>query len=1544
MQTVSPNGHQESHPVQISLKRLREIPVPLPDFAVKTQDPAYIPPYIPPALPANKYPAACFNSGDPIPDSAHLITMQNNLISHKEPSTIKVCLTKHMQDGSQEKTVMKNTQDSSNCKSRDVKISQFASGQKETILTTLNKRAQAAPATKAVKVKLLEDVKAAQKTSTRAAKESHSEFDCATTVAAATAAAIASAVPVLKVRSDMEAQVNSVSQLLNKLQEADRHLQRLNEQQSKVQTQPLDMQYRERVTQLEDQLTKLTEQRLQHLEKLQQQQIDMQSHFLSSTVKDFLCQHKTTAPVCASLTSEAPKLRPVHQLEQASSSIPSNTSNTGANACSSTEDTRQSGKSPLETPAPRRCAPVPISMAAQVTQKTSLEKENVNECKVPPCLGKVNSLRQHDDRSSSYTAIDKKDTSLKYPRHGNNSFILEPVTSSKSHCGSGYPTTEPALRKASEVLYDLGSLKKEMHGIIQEAKQWRSQVDELKPTARPSTPCLFSAVEKPQSCLLKTANPPKSKFEDAERILKDVRYSKKVLEDNLEAIIRAKDGAAVYSLISALTTDSNGAEKIRIQKDVDLWISKMNSEIQDELTTKDSGKKLADHRVHEMAQRRKVGSASDLKNIKGPGKTSSKTIKPSAEAPAKSQHKLSGERFPGQHRKNDVLSQVLLKKDGRSKESNESALLNEDALDQIYGKPRYQGHRSTLKKGPYLRFTSPSPKSKPQRPKVVETVRGVKQKSAKVQTGFDEYATSIIKSRIRDLHAPSKYEPQYLFNPKREAVDVNTAREGHLIPMAIPLGRTQSGGAAPVPISVLITQSQPTTVTVSIPPTSPKLKQKATKPNIAVVEMRSEKRDPPKLTVEVLPCVDIDSIASDSTDVSQSTAGTSPPPPAQPDIQLPVSAESEEEILAFPGTSFVQDLDMVQDEEEEDDTAERVLELDGWTDTHPPHYHGIPFPPPAPAPPVVTDILDGIINRKETLENRLVSWVEQEIMARIISDMQPMRADAVPDISRDSSVSITSDIVETAGGEGLQLFVDAGIPVDSGLVRKLVDEALAEIIAVMLGEREACGAPNTQPTEPPRQVPEEAVPTPQCTPPASPPLSVREPSMVKTPVLSPQTSLEEPISQAETAENVGLQIVRSPIHTPPITPPVSPPRVVTPTPPVSEANEDQADTHRPDLTNPWSSLELPLDEENPHSVKEQVQYKDAVVMTVAEDEEPGSLISDSPEPDKSPISPIPQPRSPSPPPSPSSGPSTVQSSLTVTITDTDSLDRPISEGEFLHSYGQIAAARALAEDGLLVPNLSGSLSSTLRDANDMEYDPPSEGQVIHRGQRGAHRDPVLSALSKLNQDLLLPQAVLYHPQDSEDEDSTGEISEGQRPRFTAAAEQVLVGHSAIRGRPADTSHTDGFPGQRPSSPGLVQGEPGLSHAGSDILSSGPMSVRELESRVVPTPYGHPSSGDHRQAVQDPLFIQKQQPPAQANFIQVNVKPRGDLHQGGQEDSERTVVEPNMYVSSTFPSRSQGTLVDAPKKMSLTIPSMNEEDNEDVKSTFIESDSSGADTF
>lgn len=46
-------------------------------------------------------------------------------------------------------------------------------------------------------------------------------------------------------------------------------------------------------------------------------------------------------------------------------------------------------------------------------------------------------------------------------------------------------------------------------------------------------------------------------------------------------------------------------------------------------------------------------------------------------------------------------------------------------------------------------------------------------------------------------------------------------------------------------------------------------------------------------------------------------------------------------------------------------------------------------------------------------------------------------------------------LVEGTSSGALQLFVDAGVPVNSHMISHFVNEALAETIAVMLGDREA---------------------------------------------------------------------------------------------------------------------------------------------------------------------------------------------------------------------------------------------------------------------------------------------------------------------------------------------------------------------------------------------------------------------------------------------------------------------------------------------------------
>lgn len=80
----------------------------------------------------------------------------------------------------------------------------------------------------------------------------------------------------LQVQNDLEAKVNSVSELLQKLQETDRQLQQVSEQQKNTKAQHEEPHYHQRVNELEKQMNAFMVQRIQHLEKLQEQQMNIQ--------------------------------------------------------------------------------------------------------------------------------------------------------------------------------------------------------------------------------------------------------------------------------------------------------------------------------------------------------------------------------------------------------------------------------------------------------------------------------------------------------------------------------------------------------------------------------------------------------------------------------------------------------------------------------------------------------------------------------------------------------------------------------------------------------------------------------------------------------------------------------------------------------------------------------------------------------------------------------------------------------------------------------------------------------------------------------------------------------------------------------------------------------------------------------------------------------------------------------------------------------------------------------------------------------------------
>ncbi|XP_073206079.1 protein TALPID3 isoform X7 [Lepidochelys kempii] len=1505
--------------VKISVKKLREVASPYQaDDAALIKDKTS---YIPPALSANK----------PLPNrstvttsssvtqavrsvlaersSEHLLSVENDLeptlLSQKETAVKGVSL-QVMEDGNRRED-------------DDIFISQYTTGEKEALRAVLKQRTQNPPVFKEVKVQLLENASTEKKKSAQDTRSAHSNIDSATTIAAATAAAIATTAPLLKVQSDLEAKVNSVSALLNKLQETDKQLQRVAEQQTNIKTQQQERsRCHDKVNELEKQMNVFMEQRIQHLEKLQQQQIHIQSHLISSAINtggfqpvnipssNLVAKHSTNPELQQPLTSQVSSC---HRNLFSTNSVP-----TRAYSSQFGNYGVRTQKSPLKTPAPRRYAPVPVSKDMKVSQKISkkerpiAEKENVPKSAYGSVVGGGRLLEQilnsqetplRQTESSEKSSLNNTKMAWHSERECRPAALRTDSIPAFEGPLQDYNSINKTVKKAEDVLQDLGQLKKEMHGMLQEAKAWKSDMNDfVKPTNPVVAPSFAECPQVSKPSILQTVKAPKSVLKDAERILRGVQNNKKVLEENLEAIIRAKDGDAMYTFINALTTNRNVLEEIRIRKTVDEWIKAISVEIQAEMAKSDYEQTQYNQKDLKTPWIKRTQNTRDMKTnkeIKAKTQKTQGSLTKKYLSAAKPSEKASEDNFRRQSLRSYSVSETLLKKEGRAEGPLKASAVeqNEEYLSQVYGKPIYQGHRSKLKKAPYLRFNSPSPKSKPQRPKIIECVRGTKVRSARTQTNSCTQKVIISPKRQRPLSAPLK-ESQYLFSPSREMPDVSGPLEGHLIPMAIPLGQTQINGISPQSAGVIIGKPHPVTVIASVLPAPPKPQPKLKKPNIAVIEMRSEKKDPPKLTV--------------------------------------------------------------QDQEEEDgipELSEPILEFNRRTEVVSPKYNGPPFPPTAPAFQQPADILDEIIERRETLENRLISWVEQEVMARIISEMYPVQKERMPSVDTsdsEESEAVTSDIVEAAGGGGFQLFVSAGVPVNSEMINHFVNEALTETIAVMLGEREAQKAvPAANVLQSTAILPESVVSTPLATPPHTP-LPEKEPSPVKTPVSSLSvTEIGGDVGEQEQMTETGFDIppATTPIGTPAATPVDTPPRVTTPSPPVSEHGSDATRMGSPKPPNPWGDAELPLDEEKPSPLNEETLHPRAVVMSVAKDEEPEMLILPSPEPIR-PFESLPcEARVPSPVHTPSSGPSTHESSLTVTETET--ADKPISEGEVLFSYGQLVAARALAEGGLSLPNLSESLTSTLHDANEMDYDPPSEGQVMRRPHRGYHRDPVLSLFAKLNQAPVALQEVIYHSEDSDN--SVGELSEGQRPRLTKAAESILMGRSVYTDQAAGLV-TEQRPHHVPS-PGECDRVTELLGDAADV-SHGPMSMAELESQPLLNPAPQTAQANDRLTSLSEDLPKKQSQkvvqvePVRSRVIHVRNKSEVTQQQDSQGDMDRTHIEPNVYLTlllkgeETVPHLSSLT---SPEKMSVMLPSVNIDDQtQSISMVHGDSDSSGTDTF
>ncbi|KAK9534303.1 hypothetical protein VZT92_009354 [Zoarces viviparus] len=770
-------------------------------------------------------------------------------------------------------------------------------------------------------------------------------------------------------------------------------------------------------------------------------------------------------------------------------------------------------------------------------------------------------------------------------------FIVSTVTQQPagSHLLSWTNHSEGAARRANETLREMGRLKTEMKMLLTpedslnttisgpdhyqsqqnlfQSQQSKSQSQQTDSQQSQSHQSPFQSIRSQhcqtrsqlsqqfQSVLVQRKPVVPSTLEEVGLVLRQVRRQKKVLEENLEALLRARTGDVLHCQLDALAANRDWTEEVRIKKTVDAWISTSTRDIQVERSSEEAAMTSQQGAAGSSAH---TGRGMPVSALRGSER---------------------GSRGPLQ---------------GAEPESY---------LSRLYGRAPYEGVRRTLKKSPYLRFSSPvSPLVRKPRPRLVESVTGVKVKSCKTQT--------------------SPGRPQH-----HDIIGSSHLTSGDLtviVPMAIPLGRARMDSS----------RCQEQEVTSAAAP-----------PTCSVVA--------------------VDDGASESQQLD------APLPPV--DIIKSKSKEEEDEEDVFPGTEFLSD---VVQQEELSFKGEEEVQLDGGPSPPPVLCQGPVFPPQtrsALAPQDQGSVLDLNLQR-DVLENRLVEWVEQQLMSRMISEMYcPLPSDPAQNDSTDRSESeeqsATSDIVEAVGGGGLQLFVDSNMSVDSALIRQLVGEVLTEQVALLLGQRDTLeSGPEPRLGSLEEDKLEPLVPTPLPTPPPS-----RETPSLATPPPSEPTSVlnnESPITSPE----------------PEATPTSSPE-------PASSAGIPPA-VHQAPPPLAWGDVELPLDEERPEEHLD--TRSQLLVMSVAEED---PLVSSPLPPSSTPPAP-----SPSPPPGPrpeSPSSSSEESSSTVTA-ETEAALKRISEGELLLVVNQLAA---MTEEPV------SSFSSSLQELHDMDFDPPSEGHV-----------------------------------------------------------------------------------------------------------------------------------------------------------------------------------------------------------------------------------------
>ncbi|XP_052767112.1 protein TALPID3-like isoform X2 [Mya arenaria] len=955
-------------------------------------------------------------------------------------------------------------------KVKDVFISDFKMNDKQRMAKEAFAKRQFGPVRRVIQPHIVgHDSKASSTSSTgelkpRQPDQGGSNLDQVLTTAAAASAAVAATQPFIKAQVDLELKM---AQVLDKMEEI-----------SGGKTRKTDGQTDERVHTLERQLAEMTERRIEYMERLQEQQMAMQAKMLGM--------------------SREPNTKPYHPRSYSPESnlqVPTN------RAFSKTTVTRQQphkgdysrqtvldldeSSSPLDTPAPRARAPRPTiydtsDMEIRAARARSPKAKSPHRARSP----KTRSSPKPRSRSP---AKEKQDCRLLHhilasdisPRHR----APEPELPKPFFRDRERELVEsPNVRKARGLIDDLSHIKDQVRGLVEDKENYAARtenarrennLDETKASIgslqgpSPLDSYLYVGDQKatspyktvPDMSFSQFNAPVLPGFKEAENILKQVQQNRGYLEANMESVMRARQEVEVYSLLEAVYNDSTDHEKARIKKLVDKSIQRLRREVEREVTDdvviseikkKSSNIVPGAVKMPDPVPVHKSGTRYGLRRGLAQPKEEPKpeTKKPTA---AKKPRIGFGSREPAHQR----LSKPVHK--------GKSVFVDEEMMTRVYGKATYQKGRTTVK-DPYLHFQNTAKQRPARNPPPIQTQHGVEKMSSKTQTG---------EGGVR----------QFYFNPATGSyIPIASTSQpapipGQLIPMAVPLGGPRMDPGLTADAS---TTNTPMTFNSS------KVSQVTAAGNVAMVTIGVEdgksRKMAPELGKQVLPAVDID------TDISETSVSTEYEPmpvmeAAQSPERKPQTPERKPkkhvQIVSprgSPGKSpakshfevIYHEDDTFEDEEDDVETAPG-LQLPGYQPEEEPDvpYNGPAFPPKLPSNErqLTSDLIADDIRRRDLLQNQANEWLEQELMARIISEVYPLRDAEEPPaelshvVSEGSEDSMAEEreksmfVMESIGHRGMQLFVDTGVPVDNCVVDRLVNEVLQEKIRNMLGER-----------------------------------------------------------------------------------------------------------------------------------------------------------------------------------------------------------------------------------------------------------------------------------------------------------------------------------------------------------------------------------------------------------------------------------------------------------------------------------------------------------